>query len=119
MSVSAWLVTSFALRPSRVSFFHQIDSATTQPGRARSVTRACNSKLPRSLNTRTRAPSVIPRAAASTGWISSAGSPSASRSDATLTNVEFRKLRAGGEMMASGKRRARSGLLDALSYGAT
>ena len=34
MSVRRWLVSSFALRPSGASFFHQIDNATTTPRRA-------------------------------------------------------------------------------------
>ena len=40
--------------------------------------------------------------AASLGWISSNGSPSMLRRLMTLTNVELRKCRAGGEIMASG-----------------
>jgi hypothetical protein len=41
----------------------------TQPGAMRSVTRAGSMVAPRWLNTRTRCPSVIPRAAASAGCI--------------------------------------------------
>jgi hypothetical protein len=45
---------------------------------------------------------VMPRAAASSAWISSTGSASMSRRLLTLTKLELRKLRAGGEIMASG-----------------
>ena len=41
----------------------------TTPGAMRSVTRARVTVAPRPLNTRTRWRSVIPRAAASAGWI--------------------------------------------------
>jgi hypothetical protein len=44
----------------------------------------------------------MPRAAASLSWISSSGSPSMSRRLRTLTKLELRKLRAGGEIIASG-----------------
>jgi hypothetical protein len=54
------------------------------------------------LNTRTTSPVAMPRATASASLISSTGSPSMSRRLCTLTKVEFRKLRAGGEIMASG-----------------
>ena len=61
-------MSSFAFLPSRVSFFHQTESATTTPGRARSLTRARSSSDPRSLNTRTkRAVDDTPRAPASSG----------------------------------------------------
>jgi hypothetical protein len=58
--------------------------------------------LAASLNTRTMAPLSMPRAAASSAWISSSGSPSMARRLVTLTKVELRKLRAGGEIIASG-----------------
>ena len=56
-----------------VSFRHQSDTATTQPGRARSVTRARAPKAPRSLKMRSQSPSLIP-GAASSGWMSRCGS---------------------------------------------
>src|SRR6266568_4627791 len=52
---------------------HQIESAMTTPQRARSVTRAVSTSAPRSLNTRMRSPVAMPRAAASSGWISRRG----------------------------------------------
>ena len=73
-------------------------------GAAPGLTRARQRYSPRSLNTRTMAPSAMPRGCASSAWISSSGSPSASRRLCTLTKVELRKLRAGGEIMASGWR---------------
>ena len=47
-------------------------------------------------------PSRMPRVAASCGCISSSGSPSMSRRLFTLTKLEFKKLRAGGEIIANG-----------------
>jgi hypothetical protein len=44
----------------------------------------------------------MPRAAASSGWMSRCGSPSVARRLSTLTNELLRKLRAGGEIIASG-----------------
>ena len=57
------------------------------------------------------APSAMPRAAASSSWISSSGSPSIARRLRTLTKLELRKLRAGGEIIASGNVRRTAGRL--------
>ena len=59
-------------------------------------------KLPRSLKMRTRSPVAMPRARASSGWISSRGVFSSATNAGRLANDELRKLRAGGEMNASG-----------------
>src|SRR5512134_1086459 len=102
MSAIAWEVRSFALRPSGESFFHQTEGATTTPGRARSETAALRVYEPRSLKTRTRSPLAIPRARASSGWISSRGSFSEASANGRFAKLEFRKLRQGGEMNAKG-----------------
>jgi hypothetical protein len=107
----AWCVSSLPFLPSAASFRHQTPRPLTTPGRARSPTTALQTMLPRSLKMRTRLPSSMPRAAASTAEISSTGSPSIARRLVTLTKLELRKLRAGGEIIASGKRRASSGVL--------
>src|SRR3989442_5304281 len=117
MSVSAWPVTMFALLPSGANLRHQIDSATTTPGRALSVTRAVRTKDPRSLNTRTGSPVAMPRRLASSGWMSSQGVFSWSRNTGRLAKVEFSALRAGGEIIANGYLRANSGLLATDSRG--
>jgi hypothetical protein len=54
------------------------------------------------LNTRTTAPSAMPRASGVVGVDLQHGRPSMSRRLCTFTKVEFKKLRAGGEIMASG-----------------
>src|SRR5476649_665961 len=118
MSVRRWLVTSLTFLPSLASFFHHTDKPTTRPGRALFVTRALATKEPRSLKIRTISPSLMPRAALSSGCISRCGSPSPARRLLTLTKVELRKLRAGGEIISSGYFAASSGLLARDSYGA-
>jgi len=74
----------------------------TTPGRARALTTALQRYSPRSLKTRTVWPSAMPRSSASSACISTSGSPSMSRRLLTLTKLELRKLRAGGEIIASG-----------------
>ena len=59
------------------SFFHHTDRPTTRPARALAVTRALATNEPRSLKMRTISPSLMPRAALSSGWMSRCGSPSA------------------------------------------
>ncbi|EXI68477.1 MAG: hypothetical protein AW08_01259 [Candidatus Accumulibacter adjunctus] len=103
MSVSAWLVTSLQLRPSGESLRHQIEVATTTPGRARSLTTARATNSPRRLKTRSSLPSAIARAAASAGLIRMLGDFSCARKRAELAKLVFRKLRAGGVSRASGK----------------
>src|SRR5471030_3360382 len=97
MSVSLWLVTSLTFLPSLASFFHHTDKPTTKPGRALLVTRAFATNEPRSLKMRTISPSLMPRVALSSGCMSRCGSPSPARRLLTLTKVELRKLRAGGD----------------------
>src|SRR5215471_10282965 len=106
-----------ALVPSGESLRHQIDKATTTPGRVLSVTRAVRTSDPRSLKTRTRSPAATPLALASSGWISNRGTPSDSVNTGRLAKVELSALRAGGEMIASGNFCARTGLLEADSRG--
>ena len=87
----------------RAAFTHFFtEGLHTTPGRTSVVTTACATKSPRSLRMRSRAPSAMPRAAASSGWISSLGPPSSARKRAWLAKVELRKLRAGGVISASG-----------------
>ena len=93
-SVSAWLVTLFAFVPSGESFFHQIDGATTTPGRVRSVTRAVAVNAPRSLKIRTRSPVAMLREIASSGWMSRCGVFSSATKLGRFANDELRKLRA-------------------------
>ena len=119
MSVSSWLVTALALRPPGQSLGHQIERPTTTPGRAASETRARARNEPRSLKTRTIAPSAMPRGAASPGWIVTLASPSRRTKTGCAENVEFRKWWAGGEMNASGYRFASSGALVGPSRGGT
>src|SRR5258706_6916450 len=109
--------TSVAFLPSRENFFHHADGATDMPRRGLPLTRGRSMKLPRSLNTRTRSPSVIRRGAASSGWSSSIGSPSLSRKRCRLAKDEFRKLRAGGERKLKGYFFASAGLLEGSSAG--
>ena len=109
MSVSRWCVSSLTLVSAGPSFRHQMPRPLTTPGRARALTSALQRYSPRSLKTRTIAPLLMPRGAASSGWISSSGSPSIARRLLTLTKLELRKFRAGGEIIASGKRRASAG----------
>ena len=71
------------------------------------------------MKTRTWSPSAIPRERASSGWSVTLGSPSRRTKAGCAEKVEFRKWCAGGEMKASGKRRARSGALVGPSRGGT
>src|SRR5687768_5216488 len=109
MSVSRWLVTAFALRPPGHIFAHQIDRPTTTPGRAAAETRAFAWNDPRSLKVTTAWPSLMPRAAASCGWMVRNGSLSRRTNTGCAENVELRKWWAGGEMNASGYRAACAG----------
>src|SRR5712671_4190617 len=109
MSVSAWAVSSLALRRSAVSFLHHTDNATTTPFRALSLTRALAASDPRSLKMRTASPSRIERAAASAGWISRLGSFASAMAKGILAKDELRKWRLGGEMIARGYRLAKVG----------
>jgi hypothetical protein len=95
-------VTALAFSPPGASLRHQIDGATTTPGRARSVTSALATNAPRSLCTFTLVPSTMRRGAASSGWISRRGERSSATNDGRFANDELRKLRAGGDMKASG-----------------
>src|SRR5262245_768607 len=110
MSVVDCEVTSFALRPSAVSFFHHSESATTTPSRALSPTRALAVNDPRSLKMRTASPSEIPRAAASDACMSRLGSFASATAKGMLAKDELRKCRLGGEIMASGYLAASRGL---------
>src|SRR5437899_12217524 len=102
MSVRACEVSSFALRRSAVSFLHHTESATTTPSRALSLTRALAVSEPRSLKMRTASPSLMPRAAASAGWMSRLGALASAIEQGMLAKDELRKCRFGGEMIASG-----------------
>src|SRR6266545_2515720 len=106
-----------ALVRSGESLRHQIESATTTPDRARSVTRAVRTSAPRSLNTRTWSPLAMPRFRASSGWISRCGVFSLSRNVGRLAKDELSALRAGGEIITSGNRAASAGLLATDSRG--
>src|SRR5207245_9056029 len=96
--VAGWL----SLRRSAVSVVHHTESATTPPSRALSLTRALAVSEPRSLKMRTASPSLMPRAAASAGWISRLGSLASAIAKGMLAKDELRKCRFGGEMIASG-----------------
>src|SRR5688572_21766531 len=117
MSAVRCEVRSLALRPSGECLRHQTDGATTTPRLGLSFTRARSTWLPRSLYTRTRSPSAMPRGAASAECSSRLGSPSASRKRLRLANEELRKLRTGGERKLSGYFFARAGLLEGSSAG--
>src|SRR5262245_43964360 len=119
MSVIDCEVTSFALRPSPVSFFHQTDRATTTPSREESPTRARAVNDPLSLKTRTASPSLMPREAASDRFMSTVGSLASAIANGMLAKDELRKCRLGGEIIASGYFAARPGFDSADSRGAT
>jgi hypothetical protein len=92
---------SFALRPSAASFVHQMLGAHATPSRIPSETRSTARNAPRSLCTRTRAPSGSARRAASCGCSTHSGS-APRRSDGTFTNVELRNWCRGDEISVSG-----------------
>ena len=113
------LVVALALLPSAVSPVHQMPGATTTPARdlAPTLTRARND--PRSLNTRTMAPSGMPRKEASSGWMSRRGSRATALRELMLAKLEFKKTCSGGLTSCSGYRAARSGLSRGSSCGGT
>jgi hypothetical protein len=101
-SVSRVLEVELQLAPSGKNFLHQMPSVTTTPRFTVSPILALATNDPRSLKIRTLCPSAIPRSFASSGWISSVGSPAAFRNISMLTNVEFRNSGCGGLSICSG-----------------
>src|SRR5690606_22877248 len=77
-------------------------TVATTPGRTSSLTAATASKAPRSLWTRTRSPSPMPRAAASAGWRVTRNSPARRRSSGLLPNAVLREWWEAAAMSASG-----------------
>src|SRR5207247_8924620 len=107
------------LTPPGDNLFHQTEGETTTPLRARVVTIARSSHDPRSLKARTRAPSSMPRAAASVGCSSRKGDLSFFKCFGRFAKLEFRKACDAGLISANGYLLARSGALLRDSFGGT
>src|SRR5262249_656695 len=84
-SVRRVLLVVLQLAPSATYLFHQTPCEQTTPRLTDCPTIARARKLPRSLNTRTAAPSAMPRDPASSAWMWTVGSPACSRSAGRLT----------------------------------